>query len=562
MDRSLFYDNEILQTVDLLNIGKFAMVGQAFQNAAMLGTSTVVAGLSCVPTGPASLQVVVNEGSIYQLDETDATADSDLGTDTNNIMKQGILIAPTTLTITPPATSGFSQVFLVEAELADVDTGSTVLNYFNSTNPSEPFSGPGNAGTPNFTIRACHAVISLKAGIAATTGTQTTPSPDSGFVGLFSITVPNGATAITSGMIVQLPTAPFFPTLPQIPAGVQSGEWTFGVDTGTANNLGVALNPIPAAYTTGMSFNVKTANAPTGASVINANTLGNKSIVKSGAAPLTGSEWASGDIITLDYDGTNMQLLSFRSSGTLNASQLVGGAATVRLSASLTTAGASVTLTADGIGVATVLGGAGIMLASYSQTLNTATTGAGGMDTGAAPTSGFLSIYAIYNPTTKTASILGTSASQTMIYGGTNMPAGFTMSALISVWPTNASHLLIAGNVIDREFYYAAVPPIVLNNGTATTSTAVSLTSVVPVAARACYGQWSATETSSVTANSEAFYSTLNLTNSGIIRVTSVAVGGQNNIDGWLPINTSQTIFYNVGQSTLDATIFINGYRI
>jgi hypothetical protein len=41
---------------------------------AMLGTSTVVAGLSCVPTGPASLQVVVNEGSIYQLDETDATA--------------------------------------------------------------------------------------------------------------------------------------------------------------------------------------------------------------------------------------------------------------------------------------------------------------------------------------------------------------------------------------------------------------------------------------------------------------------------------------------------------
>jgi hypothetical protein len=94
LDTSLFYDNEILQATDLLNLGKFAMVGQAFQNSAMLGTSTVVAGLSCVPTGPASLQVVVSEGSIYQMDEAEATADGDLGTDANVIMKQGILIAP------------------------------------------------------------------------------------------------------------------------------------------------------------------------------------------------------------------------------------------------------------------------------------------------------------------------------------------------------------------------------------------------------------------------------------------------------------------------------------
>lgn len=310
MDRMIVYDGALPLATDVLNTDKFAMVGQAFQNAAMLGTSTVVAGLSCVPTGPASLQVVVNEGSIYQLDEADASAYGDLGTDTNNIMKQGILYAPKTLTITPPSTSGFSQVFLVEAELSDVDTGSTVLSYFNSTPPNVPFSGPANSGTSQNTIRTCVCTISLKAGTAATTGTQVTPSPDSGFVGLFAITVPNGATTITSGNIVQLATAPFFPTLPAIPADVQSGEWVYALDTGTTNNVVVTLSPVPTQYTAGMEFRVKMANAPTGATVINANGLGNKSVVKSGGVALAGAEWAIGDIVSFKFDGTNFQVPS------------------------------------------------------------------------------------------------------------------------------------------------------------------------------------------------------------------------------------------------------------
>ena len=558
MDRVIFFDNEIMQTVDLLNMNKFALIGQSFQNAAMLGTSTVVAGLSCVPTGPASLQVVVNPGSIYQIDEIDATAYSDLGTDTNNVMKQGILFAAQTLTITPPSTSGFSQVFLVEAELADVDIGSTVLNYFNSANPSEPFSGPGNAGTPNNTIRACHCTIALKAGTAATTGTQTTPSPDAGFVGLFAITVPNGATAITSGLIVQLPTAPFFPTLPAIPADVQSGEWTFGIDTGTANNLVVALNPVPTVYTTGMSFNVKTANAPTGASVINVNALGNKSIVKSGAAALTGSEWAAGDIITLDFDGTNMQLSSVRSSGTINASQLTGPGAIARLTASLTTAGASITFTADEIGVSTTLGGAGVVLSGYSQTLNTATTGAGGMDTGTAPTSGFLSIYAIFNPTTKTASILGTTASQTTIYGGSNLPSGFTMSSLISIWPTNSSKNLVVGALVDRDFYTSNTA--VLSTSSATTPTAISLSSAVPAVARGVWGVFSAIETGTVSGSSDAFFGPTAATTPLV--VPAAIAGGTIQYSGFLPIVTAQTTFYFVGHSSVEASMSANGYRI
>ena len=49
------------------------MVGLAKLSAAMLGSSTIVNGLSCVPTGPASLQVVVNPGEIYSLANLEAS---------------------------------------------------------------------------------------------------------------------------------------------------------------------------------------------------------------------------------------------------------------------------------------------------------------------------------------------------------------------------------------------------------------------------------------------------------------------------------------------------------
>jgi hypothetical protein len=78
----------------------------------------------------------------------------------------------------------------------------------------------------------------------------------------------------------------------------------------------------------------------------------------------------------------------------------------------------------------------------HNKTVNLATTGAGGMDSGAAPNNGFVAIYAIYNPTTGASALLArnaTAAAQPTVYGGANMPAGYTASALISVWPTNAS---------------------------------------------------------------------------------------------------------------------------
>src|SRR6267378_191072 len=108
MDRPITYDGAVPQTLDVLNAAKFAMVGQAFQNAAILGTAGVVAGLQCLPTSPiADLHVTVGTGSIYQLDPTDATAYGDLGVDNTVVVKQGVNLVADSLSIAPPATPGF-----------------------------------------------------------------------------------------------------------------------------------------------------------------------------------------------------------------------------------------------------------------------------------------------------------------------------------------------------------------------------------------------------------------------------------------------------------------------
>jgi hypothetical protein len=50
--------------------------------------------------------------------------------------------------------------------------------------------------------------VGVKAGTAATTGTQTTPTPDAGYIPLWVVTVPYGDTSVDAGQIVAAPGAP------------------------------------------------------------------------------------------------------------------------------------------------------------------------------------------------------------------------------------------------------------------------------------------------------------------------------------------------------------------
>lgn len=64
------------------------------------------------------------------------------------------------------------------------------------------------------------------------------------------------------------------------------------------------------------------------------------------------------------------------------------------------------------------------------------------MDTGTAPVNGYVALYAIFNPTSGASALLAVNATASAapnVYGGANMPAGYTSSALVAVVPTNGS---------------------------------------------------------------------------------------------------------------------------
>lgn len=214
MDRPIVYPDEGAADTDLLRGWKAAMVAHGWLIQAVLGTNTWVAGCGCTPgTG---LTVSVAPGAIFAQEQTDATAYGTLGTDTTLLMKEGLLLAASVLSCPAPGTSGQSINYLIEAQYQDVDGGSLVLPYYNSANPALPYSGPGNTGTSQPTLRQGVLALQVKAGTAATTGSQTTPAPDSGWVGLWVVTVANGAVSISTGNISQYPYAPFIgPALPQ-----------------------------------------------------------------------------------------------------------------------------------------------------------------------------------------------------------------------------------------------------------------------------------------------------------------------------------------------------------
>ncbi|MBV8647472.1 hypothetical protein [Paludibacterium sp.] len=215
MDRQIVYPGQILPETTLLQGSRDIMIALGKLAAGVLGINTVVNGFAVTPSSPASLQVNVAPGEIYSLQNVDSTAFSTLSADSvHQIVKQGLLLDPATLTLTAPATSGQSINYLIQIGYQDNDTNASLLPYYNSANPAQQFAGQGNNSQAQNTARKGVAVVQTKAGAAATTGMQTTPPPDSGCAGIYVVTVAYGQTQIVAGNIAADPGAPFFATLP------------------------------------------------------------------------------------------------------------------------------------------------------------------------------------------------------------------------------------------------------------------------------------------------------------------------------------------------------------
>lgn len=214
LDRQIIYPGQIPLETDLLNTNRNMMVALSKFSGALVGTQTIANGLACTPNSPAALTVLVGPGELYSLQNLDGTAYSSLAADTTHqIVKQGISLDTVTLSCPAPVTAGFSVNYLIEAAYQDVDSTSVALPYYNATNPSQAYSGPGNTGVTQSTQRKGTVVLTAKAGTAAATGSQTTPSPDAGNVGLFVVTVANGQSTITSTSIAAYGAAPTIPSL-------------------------------------------------------------------------------------------------------------------------------------------------------------------------------------------------------------------------------------------------------------------------------------------------------------------------------------------------------------
>ena len=289
MDRQIVYSGQVPQTTDLLNTNRQTMIALAKLCADLFGTSTVVSGLGCVPTTPASMSVTINPGQIYQLANVDGTAYSALPADTaHSLLKQGILMDAQSFILSAPATAGYSQNYLIQAAYLENDINNVVLPYYNSANPSQAFNGPGGSGNAQPTTRAGQVSLQLVAGTAAATGTQTTPAVTAGYVGLAIITVANGQSTITAANIAPAANAPVLPT--DLLHSIQQSAMTIGVDTGTANAYVIGLNPPIATLTDNMVLWFKAKNANTGASTINIQGLGAIPLIGGAHVALQGGE--------------------------------------------------------------------------------------------------------------------------------------------------------------------------------------------------------------------------------------------------------------------------------
>lgn len=241
---------------------------------------------------------------------------------------------------------------------------------------------------------------------------------------------------------------------------------------------------------------------------------------------------------------------------------VVGGAQRLRMS--IAAASATATLTADELVLSTALGGQLFRLGNFSKTINLATTGAGGMDTGTAPVSGYVAIYAIYNPTTKVSALLAvnaTSAAAPEVYGGANMPSGYTASALVSVWPTNASSQFKPGNQRGRRVEFSNVTGVATSSPP-TTATSLSIAGAVPKNAIGVKGTLNITAAGSTTVYS--LYISSDATGVGAQSVIGYMAAGASISGAFdLALATDQTVYYSTAGvvASTTYTVYFVGYQ-
>lgn len=88
------------------------------------------------------------------------------------------------------------------------------------------------------------------------------------------------------------------------------GTKVYAADAGSTDDYAITLAPAPTAYAAGQTFRFKANTANTGATTLNVNGLGAKTIKKNYNSDLATGDILANQLVEVIYDGTNFQMLS------------------------------------------------------------------------------------------------------------------------------------------------------------------------------------------------------------------------------------------------------------
>lgn len=297
----------------------------------------------------------------------------------------------------------------------------------------------------------------------------------------------------------------------------------------------------PTAYVQGETYTFKANFTSAGGDTLNVNSLGAKPLYKpsaSGLISVVAGDIQAGQIVSAIYDSTlNTGSGGFQVAGAGTSAGQAGASAR-----GLTGSAPGGTQTASWriqlLAAESTLGGAAYSGANLSLSFNGSTTGAGGMDTGSMPTSGDLSVYAIYNPGANTWNTLGClgSTSNGPVYTGSNMPLGYVASTLIWVGRTDSTPNVRRFSQIDRTAYY---PPFNEASGlSASTYTLVAVgNGYIPAAANRV-------QITALLGPAGLDNLLIAADSNGTGQIVAWGSNSALTTPGWVPLLTAQTLYY------------------
>jgi hypothetical protein len=160
------------------------------------------------------------------------------------------------------------------------------------------------------------AVIEVLAGTPA--GSPSAPAEPANAITLAIIDIPASDTTISTGQItdsrtyVQMDSAVLADIARESKiTAIHNGGPFYAVATGSSNAYAVTITTNATAYTAGQRFTFKANFTNTASATLNVNSLGAKTIKKNdGATNLSAGDIVNGQIVEVEYDGTNLQMLS------------------------------------------------------------------------------------------------------------------------------------------------------------------------------------------------------------------------------------------------------------